>query len=554
MPKPAILPAAHPDGDTLSEFSRALEQLSAAQQALEHVLRRLGDASPRDGTESPESPASCRSAEPLSEATLGRPSGEAWPASVRLRRYSEEGAQAVSVCRWRSAEDEALGAAQRWRDPNSAFHVLWSLAGLVVLFANAMVTPFALAWEPHLLERFGFLSYASFAYWALDILLNFATGYYKDGVLVLTRLDIAKRYLKTSFAPHVVFVALDFFGIVFLAIGSHPVDSRHKFMAQLARVLKIVLLFRITRCARIFDRVTEHILWEPGRLILGMLSVVAVMLWGIHVVACLWWYIGTRLSSNDRRQWTDVFDEGLSNFDQYIVSYHWTIAQVTLGAIDVVSTNSVERMFSIVCLALGLVVGSSVISAFSASLVDLQMANKERNTKMRTLRRFLREHEVPPGLSLTIQRQVTERLEGRKELVESQVAALGSLSASLRTALRVEIARKTLLGHALFVQLSTLGATWCHAFCQDGFELTAWSAKDDIFFASDVSRAAYVLTKGNASYASEVRPGEMLMESQPSEVVLPGMWLAEASLWGARGEGGRGDAGAGLPSLPDSVV
>lgn len=56
-------------------------------------------------------------------------------------------------------------------------------------------------------------------------------------------------------------------------------------------------------------------------------SIVALMLWGIHVVACLWWFIGRKVGTHETRHWTDGFDRAHTKFDQYIVAYHWTIAQ-----------------------------------------------------------------------------------------------------------------------------------------------------------------------------------------------------------------------------------
>mmetsp|Transcript_25925 Transcript_25925/g.74718 ORF Transcript_25925/g.74718 Transcript_25925/m.74718 type:complete len:950 (+) Transcript_25925:36-2885(+) len=466
-------------------------------------------------------------------------SDQPWPACVKLRPYVLEIAKTMSAVKCYTevldtagvVADDGYGSAGQWRDPHSIFHLTWSFIGLVVLFADSTITPFAIAWDVPLLDMFSACFYMSLAYQGLDIVCAFFTGFYRDGLLVTGKREIARRYLRTTFVLDVLLLAVDALSIAFLLLGTSPSGVWGMSFAELGEALRALLVLRMLRSSRLFGRISERILLERARMVFATVSVTIVMLWFIHIFSCLWWFIGVSSAANETVHWTDKFRSGKSSFDQYVAAYHWTIAQATLGANDIECTNSIERLFNIACLMLGLIVGSSLISVFSASLVELQMANKDLNLKMRTLRQYLRQHEVRPWVTLAVQRQVTERLRERKPLTEGQVVALELLSFSLRAALRFEVARASLLGHALFVQLSALDATWCYTFCHVGFEITSVSAQDDLFFTGAVAKAAYVLMKGRVEYDVEMRTCSSQLVCPPTKLVEQGAWLAEGALW-----------------------
>lgn len=57
---------------------------------------------------------------------------------------------------------------------------------------------------------------------------------------------------------------------------------------------------------------------------------------------------------------------------QYAASLHWAIAHITLGSVDIVPHNTMERGVTITFLLVGLLGGSTLVSLLSSTMVELQ--------------------------------------------------------------------------------------------------------------------------------------------------------------------------------------
>ena len=97
--------------------------------------------------------------------------------------------------------------------PDSPFSFIWSLVMLTLLLYTSIVTPFVVAFVPY--PPFTFTIWELFidALFFSDIIINFFTPYYENGLLVTSKLKIAKRYLKSWFILDLVAcIPFHFFG------------------------------------------------------------------------------------------------------------------------------------------------------------------------------------------------------------------------------------------------------------------------------------------------------------------------------------------------------
>ena len=62
---------------------------------------------------------------------------------------------------------------------------------------------------------------------------------------------------------------------------------------------------------------------------------------------------------------------------QYVLSFHWSMSQLSLGSIEVSATNSCERIFSILMLSLGLLCSSAIGAFFASQLLEWSMSLSE---------------------------------------------------------------------------------------------------------------------------------------------------------------------------------
>eukprot|EP00971_Amphidinium_carterae_P153157 3035901-Amphidinium_carterae.1 len=116
-----------------------------------------------------------------------------------------------------------------------------------------------------------------------------------------------------------------------------------------------------------------------------IVSIIAIIVWINHMMCCGWFAIGINAPSDTGDRWVD--NDFLSQVEhsklkapeledlmyQYWTTFHWSLTQITLGATEVVSGNTVERIYTVICLVFGLLFGSTLVSSLSATMVEFQM-------------------------------------------------------------------------------------------------------------------------------------------------------------------------------------
>ena len=152
---------------------------------------------------------------------------------------------------------------------------------------------------------------------------------------------------------------------------------------------------------------------------------------------------------------------------QYTTALHWSIAQLTLGAVEINPVNPFERMFTVGLLVLGLLVGVSLVSLLSAVMMDFTLRKQDRVQKLSYLRTFLPEHNVNNRLAYRVTQQVGTRIRRRPKLTDRDVDAIQLLSSTLRTELRYDIFKKQMSSHPLFRLCGHLSEITAGKFCAD---------------------------------------------------------------------------------------
>jgi len=224
-----------------------------------------------------------------------------------------------------------------------------------------------------------------------------------------------------------------------------------------------------------------------------------------------------------------AFDDSDDISYQYITSFQWTVAQVTLGATDVSAQNHVERAFNSLLLIFGMLFGTAVVSSFSAQIVEIIVLARDFTQRVETLRRYLRQRNVPQNLAIKIHNQVLER-QGKESLVhEEEVLLLGSLAPMLRR----ELVNATRLPYLFHVPLFRLWADidkWnLQLLCQEATELIFLSPSDDLFVAGTSADEAFCVMSGNLIYQQD--PETSWVDEHVIENCGPRSWLCEAALW-----------------------
>lgn len=125
--------------------------------------------------------------------------------------------------------------------PHSRFRKVWEWFIVVFVLYTATEVPWEFAFQPSpLYTIFVALNIAQDFFFMVDIVINFFSASYNEkGVLISSRSDIAKRYLKSQFI-------VDFFGSIPFAVISLAFQG-----SQNLQNVKYLSLVKITRMLRL---------------------------------------------------------------------------------------------------------------------------------------------------------------------------------------------------------------------------------------------------------------------------------------------------------------
>jgi len=442
--------------------------------------------------------------------------------------------------------------------PNSGRRNVFDMLSLSVLTLEFIVTPFTLAWD---LPPEGILYYVSWmtaCFWAVDIVLNFFTGYRDQGEVVLQMKEIAMNYIQTWFPVDLLAVTGDTLYLFFTVFEGGANESATRFsrilrIAKLSRFLRLLGLMRMLRVIKIINRFMESRLSEAWRLCAKVLQMSCAMLWFAHFAACLWFAIGKNGPTGvTGEHWVDtplgIYGRlhylELGELYQYSTVYHWAVAQITLGAHDINPANSIERIFTVLCNLFGLVFGGTLVSVLSASLLDFRETHRAKADRLRVLRQFLHQHGVDIRVATQVICQVEDRMAHSEDIVlEDEVPALSFLSTRTRTELRYSLYGAHLSTHHLFLTWQYMDRRCLEDLCCEALEFQLLYKDDELFISGNSGRAAYHIIEGKMDYtqeegqmdgtpdASESEVGSFSSPNQPTTIVNKGSWLSWATLW-----------------------
>jgi len=426
-------------------------------------------------------------------------------------------------------------------DPNSSFHTVYSVVSLFVLVHDLLVIPYMLAWDLPV-EGFSLVTaWMSCCFWTLDVGLSCITGVSHAGHLEMRLYFVVRSYAKSWMLPDVVVVMGDWMSLLLAAASADAESSasiRTLRFAKAGKLIRLIGLLRMMRAVRIIEDFVDASLSDSARISLRCFLVVCGMLWVNHVVGCVWFALGRLAPSDTGMRWTDSSREWdgeqvrFMEYDlphQYIASLHWSMAQFTLGAMDVEACNSIERIYTIVCMALGLIFGSTLVSTLSASMVDYQMTRNDQIQRLRKLRRFLRDNNISRAVAALVQQQAKERLSMQAKIQEEDVPALQLLSTALRTTLRYEMFKEHLYEHAFFRLWMAMDNLLVPELCMKALDSNMIRPHDDLFVPSGEADKAYTLISGDLVYTQE--PMTAAVDHQMVVPVGPNRWFCEAALW-----------------------
>lgn len=437
--------------------------------------------------------------------------------------------------------------------PSSKACMAWDLAGVIWIAYDTIVIPLFLTFPVKHVPFTVVMFWMTLIFWTLDIVLTFFKGFYRGTELEVRPCWIAGRYLRTWFLLDLAIVGVDW---VAIAVGSDPTGNEESSnqATRLARIGKATRALRIIRSLRLLRLVKLRQLWNEIQdkinsefvlIILTVLKLVCMIISVAHIIACVWYALG-----NTEEGWVSKhgFDDASVSYS-YLKSLHWGLAQFTPASNELKPHTTVECLFALVVLIGGLIISALLISSITAAMSELKRLNSRATKELTSLRRYLRQREIPWQLALRIRKysEFVIRLQ-RKQIQEKDVDLLKLISTPLQKSLAFAVYKSTLTMHGMFYEYGHKDLGAFQTLCQTATQ-TMHLAKDDIIFTAGQKAVQMLFVKrGMLWYYNEHSPdsptafksisfSELENGNGHSEgegthnTVGSSDWCAEAALW-----------------------
>mmetsp|Transcript_11168 Transcript_11168/g.29378 ORF Transcript_11168/g.29378 Transcript_11168/m.29378 type:complete len:1050 (-) Transcript_11168:535-3684(-) len=285
----------------------------------------------------------------------------------------------------------------------------------------------------------------------VDIVFNFRTAFYADGVLVDDAKSVARHYAKTWFFIDLISTLP--FDIVWQLVAVYgqncglDSDSDLDTIIQFTRVIRVFKLTRLIRFLRIvrLPRLFRIIQTFQEKLqikssVFRIFKLLFMMVLLAHLVSCAF-FIAADLSDFPERSWVMVDDLLYAPpGEQYIVGLWMVFSHMLSIGYGV---DAPREVYEVVLTMLSMLLGASFYALFIGNISSLLMALDASGAlyqhKIGFTEEYMRDKNLPLPLRSRIRRYYRHRWKSRKAFEEKQI--LSDLSFSLRRDVQLFLCR-----------------------------------------------------------------------------------------------------------------
>eukprot|EP00931_Biecheleriopsis_adriatica_P027546 TRINITY_DN16560_c0_g1_i1.p1 TRINITY_DN16560_c0_g1~~TRINITY_DN16560_c0_g1_i1.p1 ORF type:complete len:1171 (+),score=180.59 TRINITY_DN16560_c0_g1_i1:46-3558(+) len=383
--------------------------------------------------------------------------------------------------------------------PHSNFHLAWASFGSLLLISDALVLPVTFSWDLDVPLGVGL---ATTLFWACDMFLNFFTGYYVRGKLIVDYRKTVSHYLQTWFILDACMTGLDV-AILILSATAPGLEglSKARGWARMLRFMRIFRMFRIVKLGHLGAKL-EVMISNVGQqfleLVVAVLKTFVILIVSVHVLGCFWFFVGRASAESENVSWMMEYEFlNTAGLDQYLLCFHWVLAQFTPAPMRVQPTNHLERAYNIFVIFFALLVVGSSIPRITQTVQQALKMGAEADMRKRQVSQYLKYNKVNMELSLRIMLFVDHKLGMQKEVALDKSLVSEKLMKELHMARRGPL----LKCNPFFGLLQQAFPPVFNEIC-GVLKLDLHERGDDVFRAGTVSSSMFVIVAGSYTLIS----------------------------------------------------
>ncbi|CAK0877397.1 unnamed protein product, partial [Prorocentrum cordatum] len=372
--------------------------------------------------------------------------------------------------------------------PQSSKKLVWDLLGVLAVAVDLIFTPL-LFFDLKETVVLNVLNWLVNAFWTCDIFVTFRTGFLKEAKVVLDPRLIAWQY-ATGWLCFDMLVLLPEWMTV-LSGDSSPSGSVSVLrLAKLSRLMRLARLVKIKKLIYALQlRVNSNRVMHFLRVAMMILGVLATS----HVIAGLWWWIG---SDNNGWPTSSLLDGSLT--DKYFASLHWGITQLH-GSMHISATNTMEHIFSAAVLPMCLVMVSLMVSTITTDLQQMKDFNKDVIAQKMVLCSFLERNRISQKTSARLKIWLEKAALNRQEQDDDQ-RLMELLPIHMQQELLVEIRSPSITCHPFLCFMNLVFPRFIREMAFDALGQDLPQTGDIIFSDTDACSVMRTVVRGVFQY------------------------------------------------------
>lgn len=351
--------------------------------------------------------------------------------------------------------------------PSCNQRLAWDCASLILIIAEAFLLPLDFCFD---VEVNIIWVLASTVFFSFDMMSQFSTGYYKDGILVMRQQMIIFHYLRTFFI-------LDLCATVpWDLLFSGGVQGR---LARFGKMLRMMRLLRVLRLSTVVERLEDTLPSGTVALLLSSVKMLILFCVVCHWSACIWGYLGQPSKYKDgtfSEEWNDYEScepggpcepgilgspwvrryalDGSDRGTHYLVALQFS-AGLLLGQNTGIEPGYwAERVYTVIMTIISFIFATSVLSQIVVLLDQMSHETSELNKRLKSAKMFMQSRNVPLVLQAKVRRYLEQEYQIHSSNNQrSNADFLDKLSTWLRLELTFHMHSGTICLHPFFRDL-----------------------------------------------------------------------------------------------------